>query len=102
MFALRTGGGSAAGYGNDELALELDDIFPATNDMIEYGELTDAEKEAIRPLYELLVKWSGPETADFWPREALYSDARWTEVRACADPTLARLPDEVRPIGRSS
>ena len=27
-----TGGGSAAGYGNDELALELDDIFRAAND----------------------------------------------------------------------
>jgi len=94
-----TGGGSAAGYGNDELALELDDIFHAAGDMIDHGQLTEPEKDAIRPLDELLLKWSGPNNAEFWAREALFHDPRWSEVRACAAKALERLPDEERAIG---
>ena len=101
-FKLLTGGGSAEGYGNDELALELDDIFQAANDMIEHGELTEAEKGAIGPLDELLTRWCGPDNADFWQREALFRDARWADVRACAAQALARLPDEKRAVGRSA
>ncbi len=96
-FASLTGGGSAAAYGNDELALELDDIFHAAGDMIAHGELSEAEKEAIRPVDELLRKWSGQENSDFWRREALFNDPRWAEVRACAARALAHLPDEERP-----
>lgn len=55
-FASLTGGGRAAVYGNDELALELGDIFCAAYDMIEHGELSHAEKEAVRPLEELLAR----------------------------------------------
>ncbi len=95
-----TGGESAAGYGNDELALELDDIFCAANDMIEHGELSEAEKDAIGPLSETLLKWSGQKNADFWRREALFHDGRWAEVRECAARILARLPDEERAWGR--
>jgi hypothetical protein len=72
-FTLLTGSGSAAGFGNDELALELDDIFHAATDMIEHGELTRAEQEAIQPLGLLLTHWSGQENADFWRREALFA-----------------------------
>jgi hypothetical protein len=101
-FETMTGGGSAAGYGNDELALELDDIFRAADDMIAHGELTEAEKEAIRPLDRMLSEWSGQENAPFWQRAALFHDARWKEVRACAARVLAGLPDEERMIGRSA
>ena len=73
IFTSLTGGGSAAGYGNNELALELDDILHAADDMTDHGELTQAEKEAIQP---------------------------WAVVRICAARTLARLPDEERAIGR--
>ena len=101
-FAAITGRGSAAGYGNDELALELGDIFLAADDMIEHGELSHAEKEAVRPLDALLAGWSGRENADFWRREALFEDVRWAEVRACAAQALSRLPDERRATGRSA
>ena len=101
-FASLTGGGSAAVYGNDELALELEDILVAANDMIDHGELAEEEKAAIRPLGALLSQWSGEENADFWTREALFDDARWTEVRACAARALAHLPDEARATGRSA
>lgn len=67
-FTSLTEGENAADYGNDELALELSDIFHAANDMIEHGELTEAEKEAIRPLDELLAKWSSQDGAAFWRR----------------------------------
>lgn len=100
-FTSLTGGGSAAAYGNDELALELDDMFHAADDMIQQGELSEAEKEAIHPLDALLAEWSGQENADFWRGEALFHDARWAEIRACAARTLARLPDEERATGRA-
>ena len=100
-FTSLTGGGSAAGYGNDELALELD-IFQAANDMIEQGELSETEKRAILPLDELLARWNGPDKAGFWQRDALFNDARWEEVRACAARALADLPNEERTAGRSA
>ena len=100
-FTSLTGGGSAADYGNDELALEFDGMFQAADDMIEHGELTPAEKEALLPLDALLRKWGGQENADFWRREALFDDARWAEVRACAARALAVMPDEARAFGRS-
>ena len=97
-----TSGRSAAACGNDELALELDDIFSAAADMIELGELTEAEREAVQPLDGLLARWSGEENADFWQRDALVGDPRWEQVRLAAAEALARLPDEVRAVGRSA
>jgi hypothetical protein len=91
--------GSGVGYGNDELALELDDIFCAAGDMREWGKISDAEVAAVKPLDLLLDRWSGPANSDFWRREALWSDERWEEVRACAKQVLASLPDEERDTG---
>ena len=101
IFTSVTGGGTAAGYGNDERALELGDIFAAADDMIEHSELTESEKKAIQPLNQLLGEWSGQANADFWRRDALFNDNRWTEVRARAARSLASLPNEERAIGRS-
>ena len=93
--------GSAATYGCDELALCLDDIFAARNDMIEHGELVEPEAVLIRPLNDLLTRLSGQHNAEFWRREALYADARWDNVRALAKSALSALPDEERAVGRS-
>lgn len=101
-FTSVTGGGCAAEHGNDELALELDGMFQAANDMIEHGELSEGERMAILPLDEWLTGWSGPGKADFWQRDALFNDARWEEVRACAAHALAGLPAEERAVGRSA
>lgn len=97
-----TGGGSAAAYGNDELALSLDDLFFASNDMISHGELTTAEAAAIRPLDELLTELSGKQNASFWRRESLNSDERWNNVRSLAAEALAQLPEQERAVGRSA
>lgn len=102
IFTSITGGGSAAGYGNEELALELEGIFEAANDIIEHGELSATEKRAVLPLNELLTRWSGAEKADFWQRVALFNDANWVEVRAIAARALAELPDEERAVGWSA
>ena len=102
LFALLTGGGSAAGSGNDELALELDDLFHAANDMISHGELSQAEKDAIEPLALLLRELSCRKNANFWRREALFVDPQWVDVRICASAVLNRLPDGERAIGRSA
>jgi hypothetical protein len=97
IFVPITGGGSAEGYGNDELALEFDDQFGCADHMIELGELTEDQKEALGPLDALLDRWSGRHNADFWRREALFGDPRWEEVRACAERALASLPAPDRP-----
>ena len=95
-----TGGGSAAAYGNDEIALELEDSFIAADDMVSFGELTASEVEAIRPLHDLLGQLSGKHESAFWQRDALYNDPRWTAVRTLAQEILKQLPDEVRAFGR--
>jgi hypothetical protein len=83
-----TGGGSAAGYGNDELALEFDDIFHAAGHMVDAGELTPWQRDAAVPLDAILNRWSGQSHAAFWKREALWSDPRWEEVRSVAKEAL--------------
>ena len=100
LFVSMTAGGSAEAYGNDELVEEFYDIFPATNDMIEYGELTEAEKEAVSPLEATLTRWCGQRDGEFWSRDALFHDPRWADIRACALRALADLPDEERAFGR--
>jgi hypothetical protein len=90
---------SGVGYGNDELALELEDIFCAAGDMLELGEISDAEVAALKPLDSLLENWSGSANRDFWRREALWTDRRWEEIRACAKQALGSLPDEERDTG---
>ena len=84
-----TGGGSAEDYSNDELALEFDDVFQAADHMIDAGELTPWQRDAAIPLDHILKSLSGQMHADFWKREALWSDARWEEVRTIARQTLA-------------
>lgn len=99
IFSPLTGRGSAAAYGNDELALEFEDIHCAVGHMLEHGEIRQAEIDAARPLDELLLRWSGRNNADFWAREALFTDSRWEEVRDCARRVLAAFPDEERSGG---
>jgi hypothetical protein len=89
LHAPLTGGGSAAEYSNDELALEFDDVFHAAGHMIDAGELTPWQRDAALPLDHILKGLSGQMHADFWKRDALWSDARWEEVRTVAKQALA-------------
>lgn len=88
--------GSATDYGNDELALDFDAIYRASDHMLQYGEIAQEEIDAAKPLDALLDKWSGAENADFWTRDALFNDPRWEEVRLCAQSALQAYPDERR------
>ncbi len=94
IFAPVTKGLSAWGYGNDELALELNDIYLAARLMVEEHEISEAQAEAPRALDAFLEKWSGKENADFWVREALWADPRWEEARQLARIALAEFPPE--------
>jgi hypothetical protein len=96
IFIECTGGGSAAAYGNDELALGLDDTFLATNHMMEFGEISADEVAAIKPLNDHFTSYWQPEDTTFWQREALFDDPRWQDVRALARTVLNQLPDESR------
>ena len=88
--------GDASGYGNDELGLEFDDIFSATGHMRDWGEITPAEIAAAKPLDDMLTLLWEESNADFWRREALWSDPRWEQVRECARRVLRAYPDEER------
>ena len=96
IFIKCTGGGSAAAYGNDELALGLDDTFIATDHMMGFGEISANEVSAIKPLNDHFLAYWQPEDATFWNREALFDDPRWQDVRALARAVLNQLPDEKR------
>lgn len=85
-----------AAYGNDELALEFEDAYLAVYHMQSHGEISQREIDALASLNALLLQWSGEVHADFWLREALFTDPRWNQVRDCAKGALTQLPDEVR------
>ncbi|WP_342249401.1 hypothetical protein [Sphingomonas sp. OTU376] len=95
-FSGLTGGKSAEAYGNFELAMEFDDSFVAVGHMLEFGEISQDEIDALQTLDELLSCWSGPSHEDFWVREALFDDPRWQAIRSRAAEVLALLPDEAR------
>jgi hypothetical protein len=95
-FATLTGGHSAARYGNNELVLEFDDIFPAAEHMLEYGEITPSEIGSIKPLDRLIEQLCEEADETFWKREALFADVRWQQLRSCASEVLSALPDEQR------
>ena len=82
------------GYGNDELALELGDSFGPAPDMLECGEITQEQIDAVLPLDALLEKWSGKENSDFWIRDALWTDPRWEEARLLARQALKLFPED--------
>ena len=96
LFSDVTDGGSSEAFGNDELALEFGDIALACGHMVECGEMSEAEKGIVGLLDELLTTISDASDDTFWQRNALYEDARWEELRACAKSTLSKLPDEAR------
>lgn len=81
-------------YGNDELALELEDIFLAAGDMISCGELTEVQREAVKPLDRKLAELSGQYHSEFWQRVALWDDERWQAVRALAAEALTEFPEK--------
>lgn len=89
----------ARAYGNDELALELEDAFTfgPIRQMLECGEIDQEQIDAVAALQAFLEKWSGEENADFWVRDALYTDPRWEEARVLARRALRLFPDEERP-----
>jgi hypothetical protein len=95
LFVECTGGGSAEGYGNDELGLILDDSFMAHRHMMEFGEINDAEVAAVKRLHDFVNSHWGDD-ANFWDRKALFYDPRWREVREMAARVLDQLPDELR------
>lgn len=96
IFSGLTKGRSAEGYGNNELALEFEDRFIALGHMLEQGEITQAEIDALRSLDRLFDNLGGEDNKSFWARPALFTDPRWQAIRARATEVLAMLPDEKR------
>ncbi|MEH6714268.1 hypothetical protein [Parasphingorhabdus flavimaris] len=78
----------ASGYGNVELALELEDNLVTIPNILDAGFLEIEAVDSIKPLDTFLGKYGGQENADFWARDALYHDERWNEVRKLARTAL--------------
>ena len=83
-------------FNTDELGLEFGDIYLATGDMLECGEISQGQVDAAKPLDRFLERWSGKADPDFWTVAALFDDARWDQVRLLASEALASYADEVR------
>lgn len=79
----------ASGYGNDELALELEDNLFVLPKLLDAGLIKLETVDLIKPLDIFLEENSGQENADFWERDALYHDERWNKVRRLARTALA-------------
>ena len=79
----------ASGYGNDELALELEDNLFILPNLLNAGLIQMETVDSIKPLDIFLDENSGQENADFWARDALHHDERWNEVRRLARTALA-------------
>ena len=79
----------ASGYGNDELALELEDNLSILPNLLNAGLIQMETVDSIKPLDIFLEENSGQENADFWARDALHHDERWNEVRRLARTALA-------------
>jgi len=84
-------GNSAAAYGNDELAQELNDAFASHLDMKERGLMKDEQIDAVRQVDQLLGQISAGTEDVFWRREALATDPRWDQVRMAARAALRTL-----------
>ena len=83
--------GFTEGYGNDELALEFEDVFISAPGLYRDGQLTQQQFEAVSAVDSLLDHWSGKDHPDFWNRASLWADPRWEEVRRLAGVALSAL-----------
>jgi hypothetical protein len=84
--------GDTSGYGNDELALQFEDYAISIDHMLNAGELTSGQADALRTLDRILLSWSGKQHPEFWTRDALLTDPRWVDVRQRAKAALDLLP----------
>lgn len=74
----------------DELALELDDVFPDSGPVAGL-ELNREQLDAVRDLEAKLDRMSGQEHEDLWTPEALRKRSEWAEIRQAAKRALAFL-----------
>jgi hypothetical protein len=74
----------------DELALEYDNCLVATLGN-HRKEFTPTQVQALEKINSFLNQMSGSENAEHWTLDALYNDAKWTEVRTLAQQTLTEL-----------
>jgi hypothetical protein len=84
--------GDSSAYGCDELGLQFEDCFISAEQMLAAGELSTEQIRSLSSLNATLERWSGEQHADFWQRDALQADPRWTEVRGLAQAALNLLP----------
>lgn len=93
-FAAPPGTQVAHDMGADEAVNETP--YPL-EDMLECGELTTVEVEAIRPLEELIADYCTIDGPKPWHNESLlFSDPNWAAIRVLAAEVLEQLPDTSR------
>ena len=68
----------------DELALEFDDVYVLTPQLIEQGTITQQQHTAILSLDRKLKEMSGSQNAHLWTTESIRQGQYWREVRELA------------------
>lgn len=61
--------------------------------MVKEGEVSQSERDAIKPHSDMLDRHCADTEQSIWLRQALYFDARWERLRQCARLVLTDLPD---------
>ena len=77
----------------EELALELHNLLVASSYLIETGQASKSQIEAVQPLDNYLESLSSQKESGFWAREALFKDKRWELVRQLAKDALKAFPN---------
>ncbi|SCD91997.1 hypothetical protein GA0115246_108017 [Streptomyces sp. SolWspMP-sol7th] len=75
----------------DEIALDFDHAFRMTNRLVEHHQISGSAAAGLLEIDVLLAAMSGHAQADRWTRDALVSDAGWSEARQLARQILIEL-----------
>nr|WP_308800973.1 hypothetical protein [Streptomyces polyasparticus] len=75
----------------DEIALDFDHAFRMANRLVEHDQISGSAAAELREIDVLLAGMSGHEQADRWTRDALVSDAGWSQARQLAHQVLIEL-----------
>ena len=78
----------------DELALDFDAIVAAADDMLEAGEIDDAQCLRIKAIHKRLEEMSGQDNAALWTPQALSYASECNEVREQAKDCLKLFTEE--------
>jgi len=80
--------------GNDEMALEFDDVAPAALSLRGSEYITDQQAAGIEEVNKQLRTMSGRENAELWTDDAVRIAPEWARLRELAATALSQLDEQ--------